>query len=86
MCGRYFQAGYKDALIAESQIPTSDTLRQITQIFYTNCIVEIHNNFVIQANKGNYKEAKKILDKGLADFPGDKTLQQDLATIKQVLR
>lgn len=81
-----FQAGYKDALIAESQIPTSDTLRQITQIFYTNCIVEIHNNFVIQANKGNYKESKKILDKGLADFPGDKTLQQDLATIKQVLR
>ena len=80
-----FRGGYEYAQKAEDQIPTSATLRQITQVFYQNCIIEIHNNFVIQVNKGNYREAKKILEKGIADFPGDKTLSDDLALIKTVL-
>ena len=77
-----FRRGYEDSLTAESQIPTSSVLKQVTKVFYTNCIVEIHNNFVIQINKGNYKEARKILEQGISDFPDDETLAQDLAIIR----
>ncbi len=77
-----FRGGYEDSLLAEKQVPTSETFKQTTQIFYQNCIVEIHNNFVIKANAGNYKEAKAILEQGLVDFPDDKTLLNDLALLK----
>ena len=77
-----FRGGYEDSLLAEKQVPTSDTFKQTTQIFYQNCIVEIHNNFVMKANAGSYKEAKAILEQGLVDFPDDKTLLSDLALLK----
>ena len=79
-----FRDGYADSIKAESQIPKSSVLKQIKQLFYTNCIVEIHNNFVTQFNKGNYQEARKILEQGIIDFPKDETLKQDLAVIKKM--
>ena len=77
-----FREGYQNSLLAEKQLPTSETFKQTTQIFYTNCIVDIHNAFVMQANKGNYKEAIKILEQGLKDFPDDQTLLNDVAILK----
>ena len=43
----------------------------------------IHNNFADEANKGNYKRAREILEEGLAKFPNDKTLKSDLSLLNK---
>ena len=77
-----FREGYQDSLTAQAQLPTSETFKQTTQIFYTDCIIDIHNVFVIQVNSGNYKEAIKTLEQGLSEFPENQTLLNDLAILR----
>ncbi|MCR4714954.1 MAG: hypothetical protein K5751_11340 [Treponemataceae bacterium] len=79
-----FREGYQDSLTAQTQLPESETFKQTTQIFYTDCIIDIHNAFVTQANSGNFKEAIKILEQGLSEFPDDQTLLNDVAILKSV--
>lgn len=85
MKNKEFRSGYQDSKNALSSLPKSSTLKKMNQIFYQNCIAQIHNAFAKQANMQNYEEALKILEQGLLDFPDDKTLSKDLADLKKIL-
>ena len=83
---RNYLAGYNDSLIAMEQLPSSSNIKKVNQSFYSNCIAQIHNDFAKQANSGKYKEAQKILEDGLKQFPNDKTLTKDLTELQKIKR
>jgi len=85
MRSKNYREGYLDSLQAMKELPLNRQIKRVNQTFYSNCIAEIHNSFAKQANRENYDEALKILEQGLADFPGDKTLIQDLANLKKIM-
>ena len=68
------------------QLPSSSNIKKVNQSFYSNCIAQIHNDFAKQANSGKYKEAQKILEDGLKQFPNDKTLTKDLTELQKIKR
>ena len=85
MRNRDYSAGYSESKNAIQQLPNSSGIKKMNQGFYSNCIAIIHNDFAREANSGNFDKAIKILEQGLVDFPGDKTLTQDLADIKKII-
>ena len=42
-----------------------------------NRVSDFHNRFAAAWNRRNYDEARRILDEGLAEFPGDRQLLSD---------
>ena len=85
MRNRDYTTGYAESQAAVQQLPQSSSIKKMNQGFYSNCIALIHNDFAKEANKGRYENALKILEKGLAEFPGDKTLTRDLNELRKII-
>ena len=47
-----------------------------------NYVVTIHNSFADLYNSGKYSEAEELINEGLEQIPGDRTLTSDLQMIK----
>lgn len=86
MNNRDFKTGYATSTKALSQLPSSTKIKSMQKSFYNNCIALIHNEFADQANSRNYDEALRILNEGLEEFPGDKTLSKDLSDFQRILK
>lgn len=78
-----YKSGYDKSEEALAQLPKSSKIKKMRQVFYSNTIAIIHNNFADEANKGNYKRAREILEEGLNQFPNDKTLKSDLSLLNK---
>jgi len=61
-------------------------LEQALRTYKANLIADYHNRFAAEWNKKNYAEAERILNEGLAEFPGDKQLLSDKQTIAKQKR
>ena len=83
MKARDYERGFYKAEEGLAQLPKSSKIKTMRQNFYSNVIAIIHNNFADEANKGNYKRAREILEEGLAKFPNDKTLKSDLSLLNK---
>ncbi len=80
-----YSEGYREALLAEEQLPQSSSVKRMKQAFYSNCIARIHNEFARLANGRKFEEALQVLEDGLKLFPGDKSLSRDLSDLKKVM-
>lgn len=81
-----YKTGYDTCTKALIQLPSSTKIKTMQKSFYNNCIALIHNEFAGQANSRNYDEALRILNEGLEEFPGDKTLSKDLSDLQRILK
>ena len=61
-------------------------LNTALQVFRTNRVSEFHNAFAAFYNKGNYEEARRIIQEGLKEFPGQRQLNSDLNLAERALR
>ena len=75
--------GYLKSLKAEAQLPLSRRIKKMKNIFYSNYIAVVHNNFASEANRNNFEAAEDVLKKGLEIFPDDKNLLRDLSNLKK---
>lgn len=82
---REYNSGYSEALEAQTILPQSSSINKMKQAFYSNIIAQIHNDFAREANQKHFEEALEILNKGLTDFPDDKTLVRDLTELKKII-
>ena len=82
---REYQAGLQKSDEALKQLPKSTKIKNMRQYFYNNCIALIHNEFAKEANKQNFETALEILNKGLEEFPEDKSLKKDLSDLMKVM-
>lgn len=80
-----YLTGLKKSEEAKLQLPKSQKIQNMRQMFYRNCIAIIHNNFVKEANKGQYEKALQIISEGLELFPDDKSLKKDLTDLMKVM-
>jgi tetratricopeptide (TPR) repeat protein len=58
-------------------------LEQEIRNFSSNRAADFHNRFAAAYNKRNYDEAEAILREGLAEFPGNRQLQNDRTTVER---
>jgi len=58
-------------------------LEQALKTYRGNITTDFHNRFAAAWNKKNFDEAERILNEGLAEFPDDRQLLSDRATIKK---
>jgi len=58
-------------------------LEQALKTYRGNIATDFHNRFAVAWNKKNFDEAERILNEGLAEFPDDRQLLSDRATIKK---
>jgi len=58
-------------------------LEQALKTYRGNIATDFHNRFAAAWNKKNFDEAERILNEGLAEFPDDRQLLSDRATIKR---
>jgi len=58
-------------------------LEQNLQTYRGNLAVDYHNRFAAEWNKGNAEEAKRILNEGLAEFPGNRQLTADMEIVNK---
>jgi tetratricopeptide (TPR) repeat protein len=56
-------------------------LEQALKTYRGNIATDYHNRFAAAWNKKNFDEAERILNEGLAEFPDDRQLLSDRATI-----
>ena len=80
-----YLTGLKKSEEAKLQLPKSQKIQNMRQMFYRNSIAIIHNNFVKEANKGQYEKALQIISEGLELFPDDKSLKKDLTDLMKVM-
>jgi len=70
----------------ESAIDSYGSNRELEQALRTyraNRVSDFHNRFAAAWNRRNYDEARRILDEGLAEFPGDRQLLSDMETVNR---
>jgi hypothetical protein len=58
-------------------------LEQEIRNFSSNRAADFHNRFAAAYNKRNYDEAEAILREGLAEFPGNRQLQNDRTAVER---
>jgi tetratricopeptide (TPR) repeat protein len=61
-------------------------LNTALRVFRANRVSEFHNAFAAFYNRGNYEEARRIIQEGLKEFPGQRQLSSDLGLVERVLR
>ncbi|MDR2020969.1 MAG: hypothetical protein LBQ14_09420 [Treponema sp.] len=61
-------------------------LNAALQTFRANRVSEFHNAFASFYNRGNYEEARRIIQEGLKEFPGQRQLSADLNLAERALR
>jgi tetratricopeptide (TPR) repeat protein len=75
--GRDWLAAVSFIESAISRFGTNRELDQALRTYRTNVAADFHNRFAAAWNRRNYDEARRILDEGLAEFPGDRQLLSD---------
>jgi len=70
---------YIEAVLA--RFGANRELEQALKTYRGNIAADFHNRFAAAWNKKNYDEAESILNEGLAEFPDDRQLLSDRATI-----
>jgi hypothetical protein len=55
-------------------------LEQALRTYRANRVADFHNRFAAAWNRRSFDEARRILDEGLAEFPGDRQLLSDKET------
>jgi tetratricopeptide (TPR) repeat protein len=68
---------------ALSRFGANRELEQALNIYLGNLAADYHNRFAAEWNKKNYSEAERILNEGLAEFPGNRQLLSDRQTINR---
>ncbi len=81
-----YMAADKEITAAMQQLPRSRNLQNVRQQNLYNHDVEVHNAFADLANARRYDEARQVLDKGLQENPGSRTLQNDSRTLSRLLK
>jgi len=62
---------------AVAKYGTNRELDQAIRTYKGNIVADYHNRFAAEWNKKNYAEAERIINEGLAEFPGDRQLLAD---------
>jgi hypothetical protein len=62
---------------------TSRELEQALRTYRANRAADFHNRFAAAWNRRSIDEARRILDEGLAEFPGDRQLLSDMETVNR---
>jgi tetratricopeptide (TPR) repeat protein len=61
-------------------------LTNALRAYRSNRIAEFHNAFAGLYNRGDYEEARRVIQEALEEFPGNSRLQADLTTAERALR
>jgi tetratricopeptide (TPR) repeat protein len=84
------EQGWQEALAflegAVERYGANSRLNSAIQVFRSNRVTEIHNRFVSFFNGRRYDDALRVIREGLAELPGNRQLQSDLARVEQALR
>jgi tetratricopeptide (TPR) repeat protein len=72
-------AAYIEGVLA--RFGANRELEQALKIYRDNIAADFHNRFAAAWNKKNFDEAERILNEGLAEFPDDRQLLSDRATV-----
>ena len=70
---------------ALQEVPQSRILQTMRKQALQNHAVGYHNRFAQLANAGQYEEALAVLQQGLAENPGNATLQGDLKQLRRIM-
>jgi tetratricopeptide (TPR) repeat protein len=73
----------EDAIL---QYGRNSRLDEALQVFRSNRVAEVHNQFAGLFNRGAYDEALRILREGLEEFPNNRQLRADLARAQEILK
>ena len=68
---------------AIARFGTSRELEQALRTYRSNRAADFHNRFAAAWNRRSFDEARRILDEGLAEFPGDRQLLSDMETVNR---
>ena len=71
---------------AISRLGSNRELEQALQTYRGNIATDYHNRFAASWNRRNFEEAERILNEGLAEFPGDRQLLLDQETVRRQRR
>ena len=75
--GRDWLAAINYIESAIARFGSSRDLEQALRTYRANRAADIHNRFAAAWNSRDYDEARRILDEGLVEFPGDRQLMSD---------
>jgi len=65
---------------------TSRVLSNLEKQCLNNHAVTVHNKYAALFNQGRYQEALEVVQQGLMEVPGNRTLQADLNKVQRALR
>jgi tetratricopeptide (TPR) repeat protein len=84
------EQGWQRALVfledAVQQYGGNSQLDNALRVFRSNRVTEIHNRFAELFNGRKYDDALRVVQDGLAELPGNRQLQSDLARVGEALR
>ncbi|MDR1837051.1 MAG: hypothetical protein LBQ89_05270 [Treponema sp.] len=69
---------------ALSRFGADSELERSLRTYRSNLAADYHNRFAAEWNRRNYDEAERILNEGLAEFPGDSRLLSDRETVNRM--
>ncbi|MDR2109692.1 MAG: hypothetical protein LBP32_00130 [Spirochaetaceae bacterium] len=61
-------------------------LTNALRVFRSNRLAEFHNTFAGLYNRGDYEEARRVIQEALEEFPGNRQLTTDLNMAERALR
>ena len=65
---------------------TSNLLSNLEKQCLSNHAITVHNAYAALFNQKKYQEALKVVQQGLMEVPGNKTLQADLKKVQQAMK
>ena len=68
---------------AIARFGTNRELDQALRNYRSNLATEYHNRFAAEWNKRNYEEAQRILNEGLAEFPDNRQLLNNMEIVRR---
>ena len=68
---------------AINRLGSTRELEQSLRSYQSNLAADFHNRFAAAWNRGNFDEAERILNEGLAELPADRQLLADRETVRR---
>jgi tetratricopeptide (TPR) repeat protein len=65
---------------------SSARLQDALRVYQNNRVAELHNNFAMAYNRGEYEEARRLIQGALGEFPGNRQLTTDQTRLEQTLQ
>lgn len=65
---------------------TSKLLSNLEKQCLNNHAVTVHNKYAALFNQGRYQEALEVVQQGLMEVPGNRTLQADMTKVQRVMK